>query len=55
MTVLAGETLQTASELMAGSGVTHAVVVAEEGGQPVGILSTLDLARELARMGWADA
>ena len=55
VTVLAGETLQTASELMAGSGVTHAVVVAEEGGQPVGILSTLDLARELARMGWADA
>jgi CBS domain-containing protein len=54
VTVLAGEPLHTAAEQMAQSGVTHAVVVSPEGGRPVGILSTLDLAREFARIGWLE-
>jgi CBS domain-containing protein len=54
VTVLDSESLQTAAEQMAQSGVAHAVVLTAEGGPPVGILSTLDLAREFARMGWAE-
>lgn len=54
VTVLVDEPLQSAAELMAGSGVTHAVVVDERSQRPVGVLSALDLAREFARMGWAE-
>jgi CBS domain-containing protein len=54
VTVLADEPLHTAAELMARSGVTHAVVVTRDGDRPVGVLSSLDLARELARVGWAE-
>jgi CBS domain-containing protein len=49
VTVLARDTLLHATHLMEQHGVTHLVVVAEEGGRPVGVLSTLDVARSLAR------
>jgi CBS domain-containing protein len=54
VTVLADEPLHTAAELMARAGVMHAVVVSKEGKRPIGILSTLDLAREFARIGWPE-
>ena len=47
--MLARDTLLHATHLMEQHGVTHLVVVAEEGGRPVGVLSTLDVARSLAR------
>jgi CBS domain-containing protein len=55
VTVLADEPLRTAAEQMARSGVTHAVVVTRDSDRPIGILSTLDLAREFARIGWAES
>ena len=43
-----GHSLQEAAELMTAYGVAHLVVVEPETGRPVGVLSTLDLARTLA-------
>jgi len=46
LTVDSGETLRRGAELMVEHGVTHLVVVKR--GRPVGVISTLDLARVLA-------
>lgn len=43
------DTLLHAAHLMQEHGVTHLVVVSEAHGRPVGVLSTLDIARALAR------
>jgi len=40
--------LQEAAQLMTAYGIAHLVVVEPETGRPVGVLSTLDLARTLA-------
>ena len=45
----AGEPLSEAARRMAGNNATHAVVVDERSGRPVGVLSTLDVAGIL---GW---
>jgi CBS domain-containing protein len=46
-TVREDEALRTAAELMRERAVTHLVVMSESGRRPVGVLSTLDLARVL--------
>jgi CBS domain-containing protein len=46
LTVDPGETLQRAAQLMTEQSTAHLVVVAD--GRPVGVLSTLDIARELS-------
>jgi CBS domain-containing protein len=48
VTITADEELGRAAELMTKHGVTHLVVVQPHSGQPVGVLSTLDLAGVLA-------
>jgi CBS domain-containing protein len=48
LTVGADEKLAHAARLMAERGLTHVVVVQPHSGQPVGVLSTLDLAGVLA-------
>jgi CBS domain-containing protein len=48
VTVGADETLARAAQLMAEHEVAHVVVVQPHSGQPVGVLSTLDLAGVLA-------
>jgi CBS domain-containing protein len=47
LTVTAGETLERAAQLMAEHEVTHVVVVGD-GGRPLGVLSSLDVARVMA-------
>jgi CBS domain-containing protein len=47
VTISRGETVARAAELMDGHGVTHLLVV-ERGHRPVGVISTLDLARAAA-------
>ena len=49
VTVGANESLLHAAHLMAERGVTHLVVLSEGVRRPLGVLSTLDLARALAR------
>ena len=49
VTVRAGESLMRAAKLMEGHRATHLVVVADDRDRPIGVLSTLDLARALAR------
>lgn len=49
VTVRPHDTLLHATHLMEQHAVTHLVVVSEERGRPVGVLSTLDVARALAR------
>ena len=49
VTVRPHDTLLHAAQLMERHGVTHLVVVSEDRGRPVGVLSTLDVARALAR------
>jgi CBS domain-containing protein len=49
LTVAAGETLERAAQLMAEHAVAHLVVVGATDGDPVGVLSTLDIARTLTR------
>jgi CBS domain-containing protein len=44
-----GEPLEQAAQLMVEHGQSHLLVVAGRGGQPVGVVSTLDLAGALAR------
>ena len=48
ITVRAKTELRRAAELMAHFGTSHVVVTASGGGQPVGILSSLDVARAAA-------
>jgi CBS domain-containing protein len=43
-----GDTLEHAAQLMADHATAHVVVVSPSTGEPVGILSTLDIARALA-------
>lgn len=43
-----GESLQRAAQMMTEHAVAHLVVVDDESGSPVGVLSTLDVARALA-------
>lgn len=45
--VTPGETLERAAQLMTEHGTAHLVVVDPESRRPVGILSTLDIARQL--------
>jgi CBS domain-containing protein len=49
LTAQAGEPLADASRRMAEHGATHAVVIDERTGRPIGVLSTLDIAGIL---GW---
>lgn len=49
VTITADDSLKHAAELMAEHQLTHLVVVQPESGQPVGVLSTLDIAGVLAR------
>jgi CBS domain-containing protein len=48
LTIGPGETLRRATQLMLEHGMTHLVVVDGEPAQPVGVLSTLDVACALA-------
>jgi CBS domain-containing protein len=48
VTTSPGETLDRAAQLMREYSTAHLVVVEEEGGHPVGVISTLDIARALA-------
>jgi CBS domain-containing protein len=48
LTIASGETLQRAIQLMLEHGVSHLVAVDSAEGRPVGVLSTLDVARALA-------
>ena len=48
LTIHAGDTLQRATQMMTEHAVAHLLVVDDESGKPVGILSTLDMARVLA-------
>ena len=52
VTVAEDEPLERAAELMAVNGLTHLVVVSERDRQPVGMLSTIDVAGALA---WGEA
>jgi len=48
LTVYADEDLRRAAQLLAEHGVSHLVVADRQTGRPIGILSTLDLARAIA-------
>ena len=48
ITVMPGETLETAARLMAEHGTAHLIVASPQTGLPVGIVSTLDIARVAA-------
>jgi CBS domain-containing protein len=48
ITVLGTDTLERAAELMALNGVSHLAVLDPATPRPVGVISTLDIARELA-------
>jgi CBS domain-containing protein len=49
LTIAPSDTLEHAAQLMTEHEVTHIVVVDSEGGKPLGVLSTLDVAGILAR------
>jgi CBS domain-containing protein len=51
VTVLGTDTLERAAELMALNGVSHLAVLDPATPRPVGVISTLDIARELASPG----
>ena len=51
LTIRSDETLRRATQLMLEHGMTHLVVVDGDALRPVGVLSTLDVARALARAG----
>lgn len=53
LTIAPSETLQRASQLMTEHATAHLVVVEPASGRPVGVLSTLDIARALAEHGRA--
>ena len=48
LTIHPGDTLQRAAQVMTEHAVAHLLVVDDTSGEPVGVLSTLDLARVLA-------
>jgi CBS domain-containing protein len=48
VTVVPGESLQRAAELMRLYDVGHLIVVSSSAGRPIGVLSTLDVARAIA-------
>jgi CBS domain-containing protein len=48
VTVAASDTLEEAAQLMAEHEVTHLVVLLPDTGRPIGVISTLDLARAFA-------
>ena len=48
VTVLGSDTLDRAAELMAVNGVSHLAVIDPSTPRPVGVISTLDIAREIA-------
>jgi len=48
LTIHPGDTLQRATQMMTEHAVAHLLVVDDESGKPVGVLSTLDMARVLA-------
>ena len=48
ITVMPGETLETAARLMTEHGTAHLIVASPQTGLPVGIVSTLDIARVVA-------
>ena len=48
ITVMPGETLETAARLMSEHGTAHLIVASPQTGLPVGIVSTLDIARVAA-------
>jgi CBS domain-containing protein len=48
VTVSPDESLERAAQLMTEHGVAHLVVAAPDNGRPVGVLSTLDIARAAA-------
>ena len=48
LTVTPDETLDRVAQLMAENETTHVIVVDSLGGRPIGIVSTLDIARALA-------
>ena len=52
VTVAPDESLERAARLMAEHETSHLIVIQPEGGHPVGVLSTLDLAGVLA---WSEA
>ena len=49
LTVATSDELARAAELMTGRDVSHLIVVESHSGRPVGVVSTLDIARALAR------
>jgi CBS domain-containing protein len=49
LTIHPGDTLQRAAQVMTEHAVAHLLVVDDTSGEPVGVLSTLDLARVLAK------
>ena len=49
MTVLPSETLETATRLMTEHGTAHLIVASPQTGLPVGIVSTLDIARVVSK------
>ena len=51
ITVLGSDTLERAAELMAANSLCHLPVVDPSTPRPVGVISTLDIARELASPG----
>ncbi len=48
LTIHPGDTLQRAAQMMTEHAAAHLLVVDDESGSPVGVLSTLDVARVLA-------
>ena len=48
LTIHPGDTLQRAAQVMTEHAIAHLLVVDDTSGEPVGVLSTLDLARVLA-------
>jgi CBS domain-containing protein len=52
VTITPGESLRKAAQLMSAHGVAHLLVVEERADRPIGIISTLDVARTLASRLW---
>ena len=48
VTVRPDESLERAAQLMTEHGISHLVVIESDGGRPLGVLSTLDIARAAA-------
>jgi signal-transduction protein with cAMP-binding, CBS, and nucleotidyltransferase domain len=50
LTVASGESLDRAVQMMVEHELSHLIVVERRSGRPIGVLSTLDVARALARL-----